>query len=104
MDENRKAHKMGLDQLMERFNLNALQHKVHLLKGDPAALIVDLAGKKRIELVVMGTVCRTGVAGFFIGNTAENVLQQVDCSVLTVKPEGFVFPVKSKAASIPETP
>jgi len=34
------------------------------------------------------------VAGFFIGNTAESVLQQVNCSVLTVKPEGFVSPVK----------
>ena len=31
--------------------------------------------------------------GFFIGNTAESVLQQVNCSVLTVKPEGFVSPV-----------
>lgn len=41
----------------------------------------------------------TGVAGFFIGTTAENVLQLVDCSVLRVKPEGFVSPVKLKAAS-----
>ena len=41
----------------------------------------------------MGTVCRTGIAGFFIGNTAEKTLQQVDCSVLMVKPEGFVSPV-----------
>ena len=36
----------------------------------------------------------TGVQGFFIGNTAENVLQHVDCSVLAVKPKGFVTPVK----------
>ena len=92
--EERKAHKMRLDQLMERFNLNALPHKVHLLKGDPASLIVNLARKKRIELVVMGTVCRTGLAGFFIGNTAEKVLQEVDCSVLAVKPDGFVTPVR----------
>jgi len=41
----------------------------------------------------MGTVCRNGMAGFFIGNNAENVLQQVDCSMLTVKPESFVSPV-----------
>ena len=67
---------------------------MHLLKGNPGALIVDLARKKRIELVVMGTVCRTGLAGFFIGNTAEKVLQEVDCSVLAVKPDGFVTPVR----------
>ena len=45
-------------------------------------------------LLVMGTLCRTGIPGFFIGNTAETILNQVDCSVLTVKPKGFVSPVK----------
>jgi hypothetical protein len=45
----------------------------------------------------MGTVCRTGVPGFFIGNSAENVRQHVDCSSLAVKPKGFVTPVKSQA-------
>jgi universal stress protein E len=42
----------------------------------------------------MGTVSRAGIAGLLIGNTAEKVLPQVDCSMLTVKPEGFVTPVK----------
>ena len=46
----------------------------------------------------MGTVCRTGVAGFFIGNTAEKVLSEVNCSVLTIKPEGFATPVTLEEA------
>jgi nucleotide-binding universal stress UspA family protein len=45
----------------------------------------------------MGTVSRTGVAGLLIGNTAEKVLNQVGCSVLTVKPDGFITPVKLDA-------
>jgi len=49
---------------------------------------------QRIEVIVMGTVCQSGVEGFLINNTAEKVLHQVDCSVLTVKPDGFVTPVK----------
>ncbi len=53
----------------------------------------ELVRREGIDLLVMGTVCRTGVAGFFIGNTAETVLAQVDCSVLSVKPEGFLSPV-----------
>jgi universal stress protein E len=68
--------------------------EVHLVKGDAADVIPDIAKSKRIDLLVMGTVCRTGIAGFFIGNTAEKILDKVDCSVLTVKPEGFVSPVK----------
>ena len=47
-----------------------------------------------IDLIVMGTVGRTGISGFLIGNTAEKILNTVDCSVLTLKPEGFKSPVK----------
>ncbi|WP_213457176.1 universal stress protein [Thiocapsa sp.] len=41
----------------------------------------------------MGTVGRTGIPGLLMGNTAETILQQVDCSVLAIKPPGFVTPV-----------
>jgi nucleotide-binding universal stress UspA family protein len=47
----------------------------------------------RIDVVVMGTVARTGVAGLVMGNTAERVLQRLYRSVLTVKPPGFDCPV-----------
>ena len=47
----------------------------------------------------MGTVGRTGVQGFFIGNTAEEILNQVECSVLAVKPPGFESPVKQEAGA-----
>jgi len=83
-----------LDDLLGHYSLEGLNYEIHLQEGDPKFLIPELARKKRIELIVMGTICRTGIAGFFIGNTAENVLQQVNCSVLTVKPEGFKSPVK----------
>jgi hypothetical protein len=36
---------------------------------------------------------RAGIPGFVIGHTAESVPQQVDTSVLTVEPDGFVTPV-----------
>jgi nucleotide-binding universal stress UspA family protein len=41
----------------------------------------------------MGTVGRTGIPGFFIGNTAEEVLQTTTASVLAVKPKDFISPV-----------
>jgi nucleotide-binding universal stress UspA family protein len=46
-----------------------------------------------IDLVVMGTLSRTGVAGLIAGNTAEKVFYSADCSVLAVKPPDFVSPV-----------
>ncbi|WP_421712475.1 universal stress protein [Aeromonas salmonicida] len=47
----------------------------------------------QIDILVMGTVARTGISGFFIGNTAENVVQKLECSLLALKPNGFVSPV-----------
>jgi len=88
-----KTHKMRFDNLLAKLGLDDITHNMHLERGGPVELIAEMVKKKGIELVVMGTVCRTGPAGFFIGNTAERVLQQIDSSVLAVKPDGFVTPV-----------
>jgi nucleotide-binding universal stress UspA family protein len=43
----------------------------------------------QVDVLTMGTVCRTGIKGFLIGNTAESILSEVTCSVLALKPDGF---------------
>jgi universal stress protein E len=63
------------------------------IRGTPEDIIPAFAVEHGIDLVVMGTVARTGVAGFFIGNTAERVLRNLPCCVLAVKPDGFASPV-----------
>lgn len=70
-----------------------LEPNKHVIKGEARKEIPALAKSIEADLVVMGTVARSGVAGLFIGNTAEAILEQIDCSVLAVKPEGFVTPV-----------
>lgn len=71
--------------------------QLHLLHGDPPKVLPLFARDREVDLIVMGTLGRTGVPGFFMGNTAEDVLRQVDASVLTLKPEGFVSPVAASA-------
>jgi universal stress protein E len=46
-----------------------------------------------IDLLIMGTIGRGGIAGVTIGNTAERLLPEVPCSVLAVKPPDFICPV-----------
>lgn len=46
-----------------------------------------------IDLLVMGTVARGGIAGVLMGNTAERLLPRISCSVLAVKPDNFICPV-----------
>lgn len=67
--------------------------KVHIVKGKAYDVIPNLVREQQADLVVMGTVARTGIPGFLMGNTAENILNNIDCSVLAVKPSGFVTPV-----------
>jgi universal stress protein E len=93
----RSAHEHALERLLAKYERSGLSGYVHVLKGRPADVIRRQAAEHRVELIIMGTVGRTGVPGFFIGNTAENVLTRADCSVLTVKPADFVSPVKLEA-------
>ena len=87
-------HRRRLATLLAPYPLQDLKSRVYMLKGEPGNLIPMLAAKMEVGLIVMGTLSRTGVAGLFMGNTAERILRQVDCSVLTVKPDGFVTPVR----------
>ena len=69
---------------------NLLQEKPgsisSLLKGNPVELIPQYAHKHHIDMLVLGTVSRSGIPGLTIGNTAEDIMQKVSCSLLMVKP------------------
>ncbi len=67
--------------------------RVHLLRGTASDKIAEVAAQSSADLIVMGTVCRTGLAGLFVGNTAEHLIGSVTCGVLAIKPKGFVSPV-----------
>jgi nucleotide-binding universal stress UspA family protein len=90
----RKLQKEWLARLLGPYDLAKHPERIHLVKGSAAVAIPRLVQRERIDLLVMGTVCRTGIPGFLIGNTAERILNQVDCSVLTLKPDRFTTPVK----------
>jgi nucleotide-binding universal stress UspA family protein len=67
---------------------------VQLVPGEPERAISHFVDSNGIDLVVMGTVARSGVRGLVMGNTAERVLQRLRGSVLAVKPPGFVSPLE----------
>ena len=83
-----------LETLLGPLEENHQAPEIHLHRGNPAGIIRNLADAIEADLLVMGTVCRTGAAGFLIGNTAETVLDDVTCSILALKPDGFVTPIE----------
>lgn len=97
----RRLHEKGMMILNEQLNRSigddayrklTLRH--HLPRGPAGKAIARTARELRADVVVMGTIARTGIAGFIIGNTAETILDQLTCSVLAIKPPDFVTPVK----------
>ena len=88
------ARRQQLDALASR-HVSETDRTIHLLSGAPGDVLPQLAERLDIGVVVMGTVGRTGLRGLIMGNTAETILRSVRCSVLAVKPEGFVTPVKT---------
>ena len=86
------SYRSELDRLLGPYPYD--KRTVHLIKGQAGDVIPDLAERLEVDLVVIGTVGRAGVPGLLIGNTAEEILNAVDCSVLTLKPEGFETPIQ----------
>ncbi len=89
--------KARLDQMMTRLPSGNTPRFIRHIKGMADEVIVDYVADNAIETIVMGTVGRTGISGLFIGNTAEAILNTVNCSVIAVKPPGFISPVASTA-------
>jgi len=100
VEQGRQRHQANLDALIHdvigslgREAVDYLKPQVHLVKGRARKEIPALAKRLDADLVVMGTVARTGIPGIIMGNTAETILNLIDCSVLAIKPPGFLTPV-----------
>jgi nucleotide-binding universal stress UspA family protein len=97
VEATKSAHEQGVARLLARHPGAIPPERVHVHKGSAAEVILEQVRALGADLIVMGTVVRTGLPGLLLGNTAETVLGQARCSVLAVKPEGFVSPVPHEA-------
>ncbi|MGD9107530.1 MAG: universal stress protein [Desulfobacterales bacterium] len=88
-----KIHTRKINTLVGEYDLSDIRHSVILLKGEAGEMIVDYSDKNGIDLIVMGTIGRSGLSGLLIGSTAEKVIERANCSVLTIKPDNFKSPV-----------
>ena len=85
-----------VDEISSRVGSEAIDYiepTKQLLKGFPRTVIPEYVNNIAADLMVMGTVGRTGVPGFIMGNTAETILNHINCSVLAIKPQGFITPI-----------
>jgi nucleotide-binding universal stress UspA family protein len=55
--------------------------------GPASAEIIKYAERERIDLIILGTHGRTGLAHVLIGSVAEAVVRSAPCQVLTIGPK-----------------
>ncbi len=84
----------SLMRFLAEVGLSDLEDRLRLVRGEPVSSIPELVRQNGVSLLVLGSVSRARMAGMFIGNVAEEMLREAPCSLLTIKPDGFVTPLR----------
>jgi nucleotide-binding universal stress UspA family protein len=63
-----------------------LKAEGRVLQGDPREGLIDLARQERVDLIVVGSHGRTGLAKFLMGSVASHVVTHAPCTVTVVRP------------------
>ncbi len=94
LQELQQASSKALSELPDPTWLRGVNVVRHVRVGTPFLEIVRYAKETGIDLIVIGTHGRSGLAHVLLGSTAEKVVRKSPCPVLTVRPEGhdFVMP------------
>jgi nucleotide-binding universal stress UspA family protein len=90
--------KARLTRRMARREGDVAAASAQVVGGRGADTIIDYAEELGIDLIVMGTHGRTGLAHLLIGSVAERVLRSAPCPVLTVR-----MPVALEGVRLPES-
>jgi len=59
--------------------------ETRVLTGKPAHAITGLAARAGVDLIVVGSLGKTGLARLVLGSVAESVVRTAGCAVLVVK-------------------
>ncbi|TDQ59017.1 universal stress protein E [Mesocricetibacter intestinalis] len=80
----RGQHLINMKALRQKFGID--EDHTHVREGFPEDVIPQVAEELEAELVVLGTVGRTGLSAALLGNTAEHVISKLKCNLLAIKP------------------
>lgn len=72
-----------------------VQYEHRFLIGAPEREILTFAKKENVDLIVLGSHGRTGLARVLMGSVAEGIVRHATCPVLTVK-----HPMVAQSASV----
>ncbi len=83
--EHLSAAQSYLEKTTKRLAEGVLSVDVDVVEGDAAEAIVDYAGRKGVDLIVMATHGRSGISRWALGSVAEKVVRHAEVPVLLVR-------------------
>ena len=85
--ERRQSSRDSLEQLRNQFVSSGVETRTVPLEGHhPVSELLRVAKEQQIDLIVAGTTSKQGVERLLLGSTAEQLIRNATCPVLTVGP------------------
>jgi nucleotide-binding universal stress UspA family protein len=81
-----EASERAMVEFCKRIELAGADLKTAIRHGRASSAIIDYARENSIDLVVIATHGRTGLEHLIFGSTAERVVRESPCPVLTIRP------------------
>jgi universal stress protein E len=82
-----KREESEFQRFLQKFDFHNVNWNQVIREGKPSEEILNLVRERQADLLVMGSVGRTGLARILIGSVAGKVVREMPCSVVTVKSE-----------------
>ncbi len=95
-DMAERVHRQKATDLMERMQTDLSSANLHVVHGKPTETVLAFAEREQSDLIVMGTADQSALAGALLGSTAETIVEKSQTSVLAIKPEGFLSPIRPR--------
>lgn len=87
-EECEACEKIGhraISSVEEKAKFAGLETESIILKGDPAEKILDFADKHNIDMIVVGSLGKSGIERFALGSVSEKIVRHANVPVLVVR-------------------
>lgn len=78
-------HQSMMNEFAQEHHVPSAQ--THVIEGLPEDVLPEIAEQLDAELILLGSLGRTGWSAALIGNTAEQVVDSLHCDLLVLKPD-----------------
>jgi len=93
VDERRRLTSADLSRLKDELSASGIEARISLQEGHrPSADLLKVAEDHNVDLIVAGTQSKSGVERLLLGSTAEELIRNAKCPVLTVGPRCSLHP------------